>query len=238
MKVVFAGPSLPAPYPKHPDIEYRGPAETGDIEAAVEEGAHAIGLIDGHYQQVGSVWHKEILHALSKEVTVFGGASMGALRAAECHAFGMVPVGVIASRYCQGILFDDADVAVINAPAELGFAALSEAAVDADATLRRLHELGLVDDVELQRLLSASRRLFFADRTDETIVEQAHLNARATDVLTAYRRHHVSLKRRDARKVVRAVAEFAPGERTIRSDLVLSNSAFWQHRPSRHRLLP
>ena len=126
MKIVFAGPSLCGAEYDAGDVIVRGPAQMGDLERAVAEGAHAVGLIDGHYQQVGAVWHKEILLALSSGVAVYGAASMGALRAAECEAFGMVPVGDIARRYCSGALFDDADVALTNGPAELGFPPLTE----------------------------------------------------------------------------------------------------------------
>ena len=107
--VVFAGPSLYGAQFDPGDVVIRSPAQMGDIERAFADGATAIGLIDGHYQQVGAIWHKEILLALSGGVAVFGAASMGALRAAECEPFGMVPVGAIARRYCSGELYDDAD---------------------------------------------------------------------------------------------------------------------------------
>src|SRR3954452_8807487 len=105
MKVVFAGPSIHGLDLDLEGIVLRGPAEMGDFERAVTDGATVIGLVDGHYQQVGAVWHKEILMALAAGVTVFGAASMGALRASECEAFGMIPVGDIARRYCTGELF-------------------------------------------------------------------------------------------------------------------------------------
>ncbi len=98
MKIVFAGPSLHGTPVEWGDIVCRGPAETGAIERALGDGATVIGLVDGHYQQVGAVWHKEILAALAAGAAVFGAASMGALRAAECAPFGMVPVGSIARR--------------------------------------------------------------------------------------------------------------------------------------------
>ena len=53
----------------------------------------AIGIVDGFFHQQPSVWHREILYALSQGVPVFGGASMGALRAAELADYGMTGVG-------------------------------------------------------------------------------------------------------------------------------------------------
>ncbi len=88
MKILFAGPSLagthyvPAP-PGCADesggqaVEVRGPAAQGDIGRAVLQGASAIGLFDGRCEDTASVWHKEILFALSRGVTVLGAASMG-----------------------------------------------------------------------------------------------------------------------------------------------------------------
>ena len=88
MKVVFVGPSFPD-IGKLSDVEIRPPACQGDVMRAVRDGATAIGLIDGQFEFVAPVWHKELLFALSQNIGVFGAASMGALRAAECAAFGM-----------------------------------------------------------------------------------------------------------------------------------------------------
>jgi hypothetical protein len=209
----------------------------GDIERAVNDGFRAIGLIDGHYQQVGAVWHKEILFALAEGVSVFGAASMGALRAAECHAFGMVPVGKIANDYCRGSLVDDSDVAVTNAPAELNFAPLTEPLVDAQATLEQLAKLRLISTEELDRLVISAKRLYFADRTDERIVLGAMLGERTEKVLLAYRQRHISLKHRDALQLIRTLQRLDLNRRSRQSGLIVARSAFWQHRPDRHRLL-
>ena len=75
------------------------------------------------FERALPVWHKEILWALARGVHVFGAASMGALRAAELHAFGMVGVGRIFAAYRDGELEADDEVAVLHGPAEVGFAA-------------------------------------------------------------------------------------------------------------------
>ena len=51
------------------------------IGRSIAHRPRAIGIIDGYFQQVPSVWHKEILWAMAQGVHVFGSASMGALRA-------------------------------------------------------------------------------------------------------------------------------------------------------------
>ena len=73
-----------------------------------------IGIIDGGFEYTAPVWHKEILYALSAGTRVLGAASMGALRAAECHSFGMTGVGSIFKEYRDGTRIDDSDVAQIS----------------------------------------------------------------------------------------------------------------------------
>ena len=88
--IVFAGPSIHGfDEAIRGGVEIRPPAACGDILRACGDGPARIGLIDGIFESGPSTWHKEILFALSAGIEVFGAASMGALRAAECHHFGM-----------------------------------------------------------------------------------------------------------------------------------------------------
>ena len=107
VKVLFAGPSLAgdiaALAARHEDITFAGPVARGDVLHWTRRGASAIGIVDGLFHGVPPVWHKEILFALSEGVAVAGGASMGALRAAECAAFGMVGLGDVYRLYADGI---------------------------------------------------------------------------------------------------------------------------------------
>jgi len=54
-----------------------------------------------------TVWHKEILWAMAQGIHVYGGASIGALRAAELHRLGMTGVGRVFADDRDGILTDD-----------------------------------------------------------------------------------------------------------------------------------
>ena len=176
--VVFAGPSIFGIDPALLDgLELRPPAGRGDILSAVADGATAIGLIDGLFDTLPAVWHKEILYALGRRVPVLGAASMGALRAAECAAFGMVGVGGIFDEYAAGARVADADVGVAHAPAELGYQPISVALVDAEAALDSLHEMEQLDQAMHRRLLERTRQLHFKQRTWEAVlgVEANHL---------------------------------------------------------------
>ena len=81
---VFLGPSLPLDQARAIlDAIYLPPVQQGDLLRLLELKPRYVGIIDGYFETVPAVWHKEILLAMSQGVHVFGAASMGALRAAE-----------------------------------------------------------------------------------------------------------------------------------------------------------
>jgi hypothetical protein len=207
MKILFAGPSLagdlPALMSAHPSIRFAGPVARGGVLAAVRTGAHAIGIVDGLFREAPPVWHKEILYALSHGVHVGGGASMGALRAAECSAFGMVGIGRVHGLIASGRELDDACVAQVHAPAELGWQALSEAIVTVDATIDALVARGDVDGVEARALRAANRALDYPRRTLEAVAAGAITDgARQAAVARLLKQHRRDVKREDALAVL------------------------------------
>lgn len=196
--VVFAGPSIHGIARDHlSGLDLRGPAACGDIFDAAQQGARVIGLIDGLYGDCAAVWHKEILHALSIGVTVLGAASMGALRAAECAAFGMTGIGEIFEAYRDGRRFSDADVAVSHAPGELDYRPLTIALVDAEATLEACRTS--VEPEEHDALLHAARKLHFTRRTWRAIATEAGLGSGTANLLAE---NAASVKRNDAAKLL------------------------------------
>ncbi|MDY0872693.1 TfuA-like protein [Dongia rigui] len=198
--IVFAGPSLHGIASERlAGIDLRPPAGKGDLLAAVQAGGQAIGVIDGSFEYGASVWHKEILFALRRGVAVFGAASMGALRAAECAAFGMVGIGRVFADYEAGRRRSDGDVAMVHAPAALGYKPLTEALVDMDETLARLLATAKIDADIAGRLGAAASALHFKDRTWPQVLAAAGIDGAAKDDLTALlRAHRVSIKTEDA----------------------------------------
>ncbi|MDF2998640.1 MAG: hypothetical protein K0R27_4277 [Xanthobacteraceae bacterium] len=204
MKIVFAGPSLQGHVRDGridgaPSLICCGPARQGDIARTVAEGASVIGLIDGRFEDVAAPWHKEILGALAQGVAVYGAASMGALRAAECAAYGMIGVGEIYAGYASGELVDDDAVAQLHAPAELDYQPLTEALVDIEATLaaaRSASEIGADEERELVRI---ARRLHFKERTIEHMMAASSVPAgRREEIAALLGASRVDLKARDA----------------------------------------
>ena len=101
---VFLGPTLPAADAASVlDAICLPPVKLGRrLPRRVAPRPRAIGIVDGYFQWVPAVWHKEILWAIDQGVHVFGAASMGALRAAELAPFGMRGVGRIFEAYRDG----------------------------------------------------------------------------------------------------------------------------------------
>ncbi|ARO31323.1 TfuA-like domain-containing protein [Rhizobium sp. NXC14] len=212
MKVIFAGPSLPdAGSLAGEGIRVLPPATQGDVLAVVEQGANVIGLIDGGFEYAAPVWHKEILRALSLGVTVLGAASMGALRAAECHSFGMIGIGRIFEDYRTGRLVDDAAVALLHAPSALGGKPLTIPLVNVCATLDAMERNELLADGLRQVIEDAANAIFFKRRTWRTIVEQCADVAEPDrpHLLATLVSHSVDQKRIDALELLKMVQSTA-----------------------------
>jgi len=226
--VVFAGPSIHGIADGHlSGLDRRGPAACGDIFDAVRQGARAIGLIDGLYGDCAAVWHKEILFALSSGIAVFGAASMGALRAAECEAFGMIGIGDIFEAYRDSHRVSDADVAVSHAPGELGYRPLTIALVDAEATLAACGDA--ITPEEYEALVSAARTLHFTRRTWRAITVEAGLGSATANLLAA---HAVSAKRNDAARLLAAL-KGEPLPSPVPQSWKLQNTLFFQQLAAR-----
>jgi hypothetical protein len=228
MKILFAGPSLYGADVDLSGLVARPPAGFGDVDAAAREGAVAIGLIDGFFGGQAAVWHKEILYALSLGITVFGASSMGALRAAECAPFGMIPVGQIARAYTDGSLDDDAAVALVHVPPEFGSMPLSEPLVDCLATIERMEEKRVIEAHEADALQTSARAAFFANRTVEAILSGSGLSEdRCAALFKAYEDCRVRLKQQDALELVRHLRQ-APEERSsVPPGFAFNSSPMW-----------
>jgi hypothetical protein len=209
--VVFLGPSLPVERARQElDAVYLPPVAHGDVYRVALRKPDAIVIIDGFFQQVRSVWHKEILWAMHRGIRVYGGASMGALRAAELADFGMVGVGRIFEDFYQERLEDDDEVAIVHGSMDTGFRALSEAMVNIRSTLDRAVTCGVIDDTARGCLISIGRETFYPRRNWMTLLDAADGRVPA-DALQRLREwlpgHRVDQKAEDALAVLRRVRD-------------------------------
>lgn len=210
--IVFVGPSLGSAKVKLPEnVTLAPPAACGDIARAVQDGARAIGLIDGLFETTPAPWPQEMLFALSRGVPVIGAASMGALRAVECEAFGMIGVGHVFRAYRSGRIRADDEVAVLHGPREAGYVPVTEALINIRATLARAERLGILTKRQHALVLEVAQVLFWKDRVWEAIVKRAiraGLAQRAARRLGAWVEDHaIDVKQQDARLLLRRMPE-------------------------------
>lgn len=213
--VIFAGPTLqPGEVDLGIETLWLPPVSQGDVFGLVRFAPRAIAIVDGYFERVPAVWHKEILWAMSNGIHVFGAASMGALRAAELHNFGMVGVGKIFEDFHNGTLTDDDEVAILHGPAEAGYPQLSEAMVDIRATLAAAHTLGILDDAAHDDLIGLIKNEFYPDRNYPRLLELAAGQPRlagAVPELAEFLEHgKVRQKHADAVLLLKTIAELWP----------------------------
>ncbi|HWB96377.1 MAG TPA: thiopeptide-type bacteriocin biosynthesis protein [Bryobacteraceae bacterium] len=218
--VVFLGPTLPVETAKsYVEAEFLPPVQQGDILRILKSRPDAIGIIDGYFQSVPSVWHKEILTALAEGVHVAGAASMGALRAAELAHFGMTGIGQVFEKFRSGEYTDDDEVAVVHAPAEQGFRAVSEAMVNIRDLCAEAAHQSAISQSEAEALVRIAKALHFSQRQWEAILAQAQeqgLPRSLADRVRAFRaRFPQGIKERDGIALLQHLAALAekPQER-------------------------
>ena len=219
--IVFTGPTLPPEEAaKELQATYLPPVSEGDVYRAALENPAAIGIIDGFFENVPSVWHKEILYALSRGVHVFGASSMGPLRAAELAAFGMEGVGAIFQAYRDGHLEDDDEVAVTHGPAELGFPLLSEAMVSIRRTLSDACAGEVISEASRQSLERLAKSLHYRERSYGTLIARAAETEAPSPELERFKSWlpsgRVDQKREDAILMLRTLRERFRGEHPVK----------------------
>jgi hypothetical protein len=205
--VVFLGPSLPVERARGIlRADYRPEARKGDIYRLLTSGAKTIVLIDGIFHSGPSVWQREILAALDEGMEVFGASSMGALRAAELHRFGMVGHGTVFEWYRDGVIDGDDEVALRHATAEHGYRALSEPLVNIRSTLARAEADGVLTHAEAAGLLSSAKRTYYPERSYRALLTCALVQgwspARLAELDDYLRARAVDIKARDAISVL------------------------------------
>jgi hypothetical protein len=210
--IVFLGPTL-----KHSvaaqlcDYELRAPAGMGDITLALANRPEAIILIDGVFEDQPSVWHKEILLALSKDIPIIGASSMGALRAAELSAFGMTGFGTIYNSFADGTLNDDDEVAVVHGPPELNWQTLSDAMVDIRDFIATAVRCGILEAGEAENVVAHAKAQHFKFRTLEGSLELVLQNSRSKSekakICAWFLNRGLGLKERDCRALLSQSSE-------------------------------
>ncbi|HEY5341380.1 MAG TPA: YcaO-like family protein [Candidatus Aquilonibacter sp.] len=166
-------------------------------------------LIDGVFHHDLAPSPKECYEA-TRHAQMFGAASMGALRAAECAPYGFTPIGAIARWYVREVIDGDDEVAVLAHPAR--HEALSIPLVNVRYVAQLARRRTILTQHEASDLVARSREVFYMDRTWDDVVNAAPERARAA--LIGLIGEESDLKRLDARfalrRALRAQGEGAP----------------------------
>jgi hypothetical protein len=223
---VFLGPTLPVVEARNwLNAIYLPPVSQGDIISLLRHKPKIIGIIDGYFDSVPSVWHKEILLALSRGVHVVGGASMGALRAAELHTFGMVGIGEIYGWYRDGVIEADDEVAIHHAPPQVGYQPLCEALVNMRKTLQIANQNRTISSSTMDALVDLARGTPYWERSYESITRMGAETGLPDSELGGLREflldQRVDLKKRDAIEVLRYIASLGENPEPVNVDFEL-----------------
>ncbi|MCP3822103.1 TfuA-like protein [Streptomyces sp. A3M-1-3] len=213
---VYVGPTLSRDESllNAPSVRVLPPVRHGDLfDPAVADGDTVV-ILDGVYHQAPALRHKEILAVLGRGVRVFGAASIGALRAAELHEFGMLGVGAVFSAYVRGDIDGDDEVAVGQEPGG-GLRALTWPLVNLRHVLGIAEHEGDVTGETASGLLEALGAVYYPQRTMAAVLAVCRRHgAEAFGAWLAERRradrHFGDLKRLDALEAVQAALDGPP----------------------------
>jgi hypothetical protein len=204
----------------------------GDLYALVETRARAgdrIAIIDGLFERVPAVWHKEILFALDRGLHVYGASSMGALRAAETEPFGMIGVGRIFEAYRDGVIADDDEVAVSHATAEHGYRSLSAAMVSIRFGLDALVESGAIAGAAAAALAARAKAQHYSERNWGDILGWARELGIADSGIDAIREEarRPDAKARDATALLARLAHEPEEGKAFTAGFVFNTTTYW-----------
>jgi hypothetical protein len=236
--VIFAGPTISADEVEAElDASVLPPVAQGDVYRVARQRPRAMGIIDGYFNRVPSVWHKEILWAISHGIFVFGAASMGALRAVELAPFGMIGVGTIFRAFMDRELEDDDEVAVAHRSSGDGFRPLSEAMVNIRATVESARSEGVIDHALGEHLLAIAKQLDYPERRYPHIARLAAAGGASAAELGRFEswlpRGAVNQKRIDARDMLRAMRRVLADPPSLTADYTFEHTEAWEAATSR-----
>jgi hypothetical protein len=201
--IIFIGPSLSLEESNNIlKADYRAPVKRNDILNAIDENPDIIGIIDGVFHQDPAVSHKEILKAIEHGITVVGGSSMGALRAADLDDLGMKGIGYIYQQYANGNIESDDDVVLIFTE---DYESLSEPYINIEYNLNRAEEENIISNNEKQDLLSLAKSLYYPKRNYPLIIEKSDLKLETKNKLKEFLKTAIDLKKEDAIAVLKYI---------------------------------
>lgn len=239
---VFLGPSLSLEEArKITTAEILPPVKSGNFTRVLQYKPKVIGIVDGYFDSIPAVWHKEILLALTQGIHVVGGASMGALRAAELHTFGMEGVGEIFEWYRDGVIDADDEVAVVHTTAENDYRSFSDPMVNIRKTLSQAATDGIINRLTLDTLIEIAHQTFYKKRTYRQLLADgltAGIAPESIHALEVYlHEHKIDLKKLDAIKVLERVEELMHTDQPPSVNFELAQTTYFRVMFDHHQVV-
>ncbi len=159
--IVFAGPSISKEEIEEiadGKLDIREPIKRHDLDTIGPE-QEVIAIIDGVFLSQLAVSAREILILLKKGFTILGSSSMGALRAAELDAYGMIGIGSIYNMYKEKQIQSDDEVALIFTPEN--YRLLSEPLVNIRYSVGKAMEAGIMDSSSGGTVIEIAKSIYF-----------------------------------------------------------------------------
>ncbi|ETW22791.1 TfuA-like protein [Mycobacterium gastri] len=171
--VVTAGPTIGADdiHAVVPNAEVVTPIAFGQALGYGLRPGDTLLIVDGLFYQQASVRHKELLTLIDGGVRVVGSSSMGALRAAELHPFGMEGYGWVFEGYRDGLLEADDEVGMVHGDPDDGYPVFVDALVNIRHTVARAVESDLISATLADQLIETARSTPFTQRTWNRLLE-------------------------------------------------------------------
>jgi hypothetical protein len=201
--IIFSGPTITENEIHHflPKACCHDPVACGDVIRVLRLNPRILIIIDGYFEQTGAVWHKEILMAIEQGVKVYGASSMGALRAAELDAYGMIGFGEIYQKYKMGEIIDDDEVAVTH-NTNVVYSKTITALINDRFTLKQAVKEAIISEDQADELLRHLKSQPYYSRS--LFVESKKLSLGA--LLSWLERSYVDQKKQDAIELLKTLS--------------------------------
>jgi hypothetical protein len=165
-------------------------------------------IVDGVFHTELSISPREILNKLKQGYKVYGGSSMGALRAAELDLYGMIGIGSIYEMYKSGEINSDAEVALSCNPEN--YYPLSEPLINIRYAIKLAYEKHLIKSNHQENMLKALLKVHFYELNYAEVFKTAKKIwppniAQLFQEFIKKNKKDLDLKRKDALKVIRVI---------------------------------
>jgi hypothetical protein len=146
-------------------VECLPPARRGDMEALVARAAPGhVAIVDGTFHMFPAIGHAEIRTAIRRGWTVWGLASMGAIRAREMRDLGVRGYGRVFDRFVREDDFRDDEVALLHG-AESPYRAATEPLIHMREAVQDLVEQGVISRSDAEHIVGELSAMWFGYRT-------------------------------------------------------------------------